>query len=68
MNNSGTGWGDDAACNLAVSIHEEFGRVKHTKAITRKPQVAQLSNFQAFKQFLVNLTDQAVEFVFQKTD
>lgn len=42
--------------------------MKHTKVITRKPQVAQLSNFQAFKEFLVELTDQAVEFVFQKTD
>jgi len=30
--------------------------------------MAQLSNFQAWKEFLVNLTDQAVEFVFQKTD
>ena len=48
--------------------NEEFSRVKHTKIITRMPQVAQLSNFQAFKDFLVNLTDQAVEFVFQKTD
>lgn len=46
---------------------EERSRVKHTKAITRKPQVAAISNFQAFKEFLVNLTDQAVEFVFQKT-
>lgn len=46
---------------------EERSRVKHTQAITRKPQVAAISNFQAFKQFLVNLTDQAVEFVFQKT-
>ena len=42
--------------------------MKHTKIITRKPQVAQVSNFQAFKDFLVALTDQAVEFVFQKTD
>lgn len=42
--------------------------MKHTKAITRKPQQAQLSNFQAFLQFLVNLTDQAIEFVFAKTD
>lgn len=48
--------------------NEEFSRVKHTKAITRKPQVAQVSNFQAFKDFLVELTNQAVEFVFQKTD
>lgn len=42
--------------------------MKHTKTITRAPQVAAISNFQAFKEFLVNLTDQAVEFVFQKTD
>ena len=42
--------------------------MKHTKVITRGPQVAQISNFQAFKEFLVELTDQAVEFVFQKTD
>ena len=42
--------------------------MKHTKAITRKPQVAALSNYQAFKNFLVTLTDQAVQFVFQKTD
>lgn len=50
------------------TTNEEHVRVKHTKVITRRPQVAQISNFQAFKDFLVELTDQAVEFVFQKTD
>jgi hypothetical protein len=44
--------------------------MKHTTPISKAPQVAQaqVSNKQAFTDFLVNLTDQAVEFVFQKTD
>ena len=52
----------------STAIQQERRRVKHTKVITRKPQVAAVSNFQAFKNFLVTLTDQAVQFVFQKTD
>jgi hypothetical protein len=42
--------------------------MKHTRTITRKPQVAQVSNFQVFKDFLIALTDQIIEFIFQQTD
>ena len=50
--------------------HGVEARMKHTKTITKAPTVAQaqVSNKQAFTDFLVALTDQAVEFVFQKTD
>jgi len=45
--------------------------MKHHQPITRKPELAQtttvLSNFQAFKDFLVTLVSQAIEFVFQMT-
>ncbi len=43
--------------------------MKHTRLITRKPQMAQTteSNFQAFKTFLERLVDQAIEFIFQMT-
>lgn len=42
--------------------------MKHTKPITRKPTVAQVSNFQVLKEFLINLTDQIIEFIFILTD
>ena len=42
--------------------------MKHNRAITRKPQVAQISNFEVLKTFLINLTDQIIEFIFQLTD
>lgn len=45
--------------------------MKHNRLITRKPEMAQttttLSNFQAFKDFLERLVDQAIEFIFQMT-
>ena len=41
--------------------------MKHHRPITRKPQMAQTSNFQVFKDFLVNLVDQVIEFIFQMT-
>jgi len=37
--------------------------MKHHRPVTKAPQLAQ-SNTQAWKDFLVNLTDQIVEFVF----
>ena len=41
--------------------------MKHHRTITRKPQMAQTSNFQVFKEFLERLVDQAIEFIFQMT-
>lgn len=38
--------------------------MKHHKPVTRKPQLSQLSNFQVFKDFLLNSLDQLIEFVF----
>ena len=38
--------------------------MKHHKPVTRKPQLSQLSNFQVFKDFLLNTLDQLIEFVF----
>lgn len=38
--------------------------MKHHKPITRKPQLSQLSNFQVFKDFLLNSLDQLIELVF----
>jgi len=40
--------------------------MKHHRLVTKKPQLSQ-SNFEAWKTFMVNLTDQIVEFVFIKT-
>lgn len=40
--------------------------MKHHRLVTRKPQLSQ-SNFQAWKDFLINLTDQIIEYVFIKT-
>lgn len=37
--------------------------MRHNRPITKQPQVAQ-SNFSIFKDFLVNLTDQIIEFIF----
>jgi len=46
--------------------------MKHNRLISRKPSLAQtttaVSNFQAFKDFLVRLVDQAIEFIFQMTN
>lgn len=41
--------------------------MKHIKPVSVKPSVAVNPNFQAKMEFKVNLTDQAIEFVFQKT-
>ena len=42
--------------------------MKHIKPVSSKPQTAQVNpNFEAKMTFKVNLTDQFVEFVFQKT-
>jgi hypothetical protein len=42
--------------------------MKHVRLLTKKPSKMQVvSNFQAWKDFLVNLTDQIIEFVFIKT-
>lgn len=41
--------------------------MKHHKLITKKPQLAQVSNFEAWKDFLINLQDQIIEYIFQKT-
>ena len=38
--------------------------MKHHKPVTRKPQLSQLSNFQVFKDFLLDSLDQLIEFVF----
>lgn len=38
--------------------------MKHHKPITRKPQLSQISNFQVFKDFLLNSVDQLIEFIF----
>lgn len=43
-------------------------RMKHNRAITRKPQIAQVSPTQVVKDFLIALTDQVIEFIFQLTD
>jgi len=42
--------------------------MKHTRPITRKPTVAQVSNLAIIKEFLINLTDQIIEFFFILTD
>ncbi|HOK08506.1 MAG TPA: hypothetical protein PLT82_01700 [Candidatus Hydrogenedens sp.] len=42
--------------------------MKHLRVLTRKPAKMQVvSNFQAWKDFLVKLTDQIIEFIFIKT-
>lgn len=42
--------------------------MKHIRPVSSTPKVAQVNpNFQAKVDFKVNLTDQMVEFVFQKT-
>jgi hypothetical protein len=38
--------------------------MKHTKPVTRKPELSQISNFEVFKDFLVRSLDQLIEFVF----
>jgi len=38
--------------------------MKHHKPVTRKPQLSQLSNFQVFKDFLLNTLDQLIELIF----
>ncbi len=42
--------------------------MKHHKLVTRKPELQQVSNFQVLKDFMIALTDQLVEWVFQKTN
>ncbi len=42
--------------------------MKHIKLVSGNRQVAQVNpNFQAKVDFMVNLTDQAIEYVFYKT-
>lgn len=42
--------------------------MKHIRPVSGKPSIAQVNpDFQAKIDFKVNLTDQAIEFVFQKT-
>lgn len=38
--------------------------MKHVKKLTAKPVKMQISNYQAWKDFLVRLTDQIIEFIF----
>lgn len=40
--------------------------MKHTRLVTKQPELAQ-TNFEAKMTFLVNLVDQAIEFIFIKT-
>jgi len=42
--------------------------MKHHRTVTRKPLLGQTSNLQAWKDFLVRLTDQIIEFIFQMTN
>jgi len=42
--------------------------MKHHRVITRKPKAAQVSNFQVFKEFLIESTEQLIEFIFILTD
>jgi hypothetical protein len=45
--------------------------MKHVQPVSKLPQVAQTppqSNFEAKMQFKVNLTDQIIQFVFNKTN
>ena len=44
-----------------------MGQMKHHRLVTKQPQLAQESNYEVWKEFLVNLTDQIIEFVFIKT-
>jgi hypothetical protein len=41
--------------------------MKHHRLITKKPQAAQVSNLQIIKNFLITLTDQIIEYIFQIT-
>ena len=38
--------------------------MKHTKPVTRKPELSQISNIEVLKDFLVRSLDQLIEFVF----
>ncbi len=42
--------------------------MRHHRLITKKPELSQVSNLQIWKDFLINLTDQAIEYLFIKTD
>lgn len=46
---------------------QEDRQMKHMRPVTRKPALSQISNFEVFKEFLINLTDQLVEYAFIKT-
>ncbi len=54
----------DGTC-AAAEMEETV--MKHTRPVTRKPALSQISNFQVFKDFLVALVDQAIEYAFIKT-
>jgi hypothetical protein len=41
--------------------------MKHHVLITKRPQLSQTPNFQALKDFLVELERQIIEFIFQRT-
>lgn len=40
--------------------------MKHTRPITKAPQSA-TTNFTVFKEFLINLTEQLIQFIFNAT-
>ncbi len=40
--------------------------MKHNRSITKAPQSA-TTNFEAFKTFLINLTEQLIQFIFNAT-
>ncbi len=41
--------------------------MKHHKLISRKPQLSQTSNLQVWKDFLIELQRQLIEWIYQKT-
>ena len=41
--------------------------MKHHRLVSRKPQISQISTIEAWKNFLVALTDQIIQFIFLKT-
>ncbi len=42
--------------------------MKHHKPITKRPQLSQTSNLQVWKDFLIELQKQVIEFIFQETN
>jgi hypothetical protein len=60
------GWAKHKA--VGNSPKRSSGYMKHTRAITRAPKAAQISNLAILKEFLINLTDQIIEAIFIFTD